>query len=366
MKREYRLMYHDPLLARTPGIFRGCRVFALLATGTLVATIGGSAPLRGSVLRAQATPAPETIGSLVGDEVTVKNAISFDVSNGHSSALLASGSEITVRSGKARIDLGDGDSIAVCGPAHFTIIKAGGTLTLALDYGEVHSQLNSTTPLTIYMPLIVATPVAIGAGPRDLTVGLDQAGSLCALTASGALRVEEQLGGQGLLVPQGGQVSFSGGELNAVAESEGACSCELLVVADTVKRQFSMNLQVQPPSQPVPSQPITPAPAPSLNDAPVYRITVPLTFDARAPRPPAGDPPTIVLDEEARLQTQIYFQGDVRPAPPPQASRGTVAKNSASSESGGKKPGPFAKLFGIFHRRHSEAPCAGAGCGANS
>jgi len=367
MKREHRLMHDDPVLARTASVFRGCRVFALLAMAALVAALGGSAPLRGGTLRAQTAPAPETIGSLVGDEVTVKNAISFDVTNGRSSALLASGSEITVRSGKARIDLGDGDTIAVCGPAHFTIIKAGDTLTLALDYGEVHPQLNSATPLTIYMPLIVATPVAIGDGARDLTVGLDQAGSLCALTISGALRVEEQLGGQGLLVPQGGQVSFSGGELNAVTESQGACSCELLVVADTVHRQFSMNLQVQPPIQPAASQPVTPPPAPSLpSDAPVYRVTVPLVFDARAPRPPAGDPPTIVLDEEARLQPQIYFQGDVKPVPPPQPSPAPVAKNRASSESGGKKPSPFAKLFGIFHRRHGEAPCAGAGCGANS
>lgn len=352
-------MRDDPVLAQTPGLFRGCRVSALLGVAALVAALGVTAPLR-----AQTAPAPETIGNLVGDDVTVKNAISFDVANGRSSAQLASGSEITVRSGKARIDLSDGDVIAVCGPAHFILLEAGGTITLALDYGEVHPQLTSAVPLTIYMPLIVATPVAIGPGPRDLTIGLDQAGELCAITAQGALRVEEQLGGQGMLVPQGGQVSFTGGELNAVSNSSGACSCELLVVADTVKRQFTMNLQVQSPVQPAVSQPAAPPPAPSLpSDAPVYRITVPLSFDARSPRPPATDPPTIMLDEEARLQPKIDFNGDVKPAPPPQRSPAPVVKSPVTS-AGEKKPGAFAKLFGIFHRRHDQARCAGVGCGA--
>jgi hypothetical protein len=353
-------MRDDAVLTQTPSPIRGCRVFALLGMAALFAALGGSAPLRAQM-------APEAIGSLVGDDVTVKNAISVDLANGRSSAQLASGSEITVRSGKARIDLDDGGTIAVCGPAHLTLLKAGGTITLALDYGEVHPQLTSATPLIIYMPLIVATPVAIGSGPRDLTIGLSQSGELCAITEQGALRIEEQLAGQGMLVPQGGQVSFTGGELNAVRNSSQACSCELLVVADTVKRQFAMNLQVQPPIQPAAAKPVTPPPAPPLpSDAPVYRITVPLTFDARSPRPPAADPPTIMLTEEARLQPKIDFQGNVKPARPTPPRRARAAESPVDSGSKEKKPGPFAKLFGIFHRRHGAARCVGVGCGTNS
>jgi hypothetical protein len=359
---EYRLMRDDLRMGQAPNRIRVSRVFTLLSVAVVVAALGGSAPLR-----AQTAPVPAAIGSLVGDDVTVKNAISFDVASGRSSAQLTSGSEITVRSGKARIDLSDGDTIAICGPAHFSILEAGGTITLALDYGEVHPQLTSTTPLIIYMPLIVATPVAIGRGSRDLTIGLDQAGDLCAITAQGALRIEEQLGGQGMLVPQGGQVSFNGGELNAVRSTSGVCSCESLVVADTVKKQFAMNLQVQPPTQPAVSQPAVPPPAPSLPvDAPVYRITVPLAFDARSPRPPAADPPTILFTEEARLQPKIDFQGDVRPAPPTQPRAKPITLSAASSLSKEKKPGPLAKLFGVFHHRHGgTAHCVGVGCGAN-
>ena len=341
-----------PLLTQTSDRFRDWRVFALALAAAFLATL-----VMGVPLRAETAPAPEAIASMVGDDVAVNGAASFNVVNGRSSALLASGSEVTVRSGKARIDLDADDTIAVCGPAHFTILKAGGTITLALDYGEVHPQLNSGIALTIYMPLIVATPVAIGEAPRDLTVGLDQAGSLCIMTARGALRIEEELGGQGMLVPQGGQVSFSGGQLNAIRSSSEPCSCELLVVADTVEKQFAMNLQ---PTAPNASQQFAPAAAPPLDgDGPIYRISVPLVFDAALPKlPAAADPPTILLDEVARLQPKTTFEGDVEAAPPPPEP---PLKDAVNSESETKKPGVFGRMFGFLHRRR-DARCAGVGC----
>jgi hypothetical protein len=328
-----------------------------------------------SPLRAQTAAVPEAIGSIVGDDVTVKGAITFDVTSGRSSAVLASGSEITVRSGKARIDLSEDDSIAICGPAHLTLIKSGGALTIALDYGEVHPQLSSALAVTIYMPLIVATPVAIGPGPRDLTIGLNQNGELCAMTARGALRIEEQLGGQGLLVPQGGEVGFNGGQLNAVRNSSGVCSCELLVVANTQKKQFAFSLAVQPPVQPAGSQPPPPAPLPPLTtgDVPVYRISVPLVFDARAPRAPAVDPPTILFEQEALLRPETFFWNNVEPAAPPASRPAAVppppvpAKDiSPAKGSPAKKTSVFAKLFGAFHKHRSAPHCVGVGCDSNS
>ena len=45
-----------------------------------------------------------------------------------------------------------------------------------------------------------------------------------------------------------------------------------------------MNLPAQPPVQPAAGRPATPPPAPPLHgDVPIYRISVPLTFDARSP-----------------------------------------------------------------------------------
>src|ERR1700726_2875855 len=56
--------------------------------------------------RAQATP--ETVGRLSGDDVTVAGAQSLDAQNGRSTAMLASGSEVTVHTGQARIELVEG------------------------------------------------------------------------------------------------------------------------------------------------------------------------------------------------------------------------------------------------------------------
>ena len=81
---------------------------------------------------------------------------------------LDSGASITVRSGQALIQLGDGGEIGVCGPAHFSVVQAGTALTLALDYGCVHPKLPPSTNIVIYTPLIVATPIAIDDQQRDL------------------------------------------------------------------------------------------------------------------------------------------------------------------------------------------------------
>src|SRR5580692_10708672 len=102
----------------------------------------------------------EIVGRLTGDDVAVTGAVNIDVENGRSTATLGSGSDVTVRSGQAKIDLVEGGDIAVCGPAHFSVLKSGGSITVALDYGRVHPQLDSAVPLAIYTPLIVATPVA--------------------------------------------------------------------------------------------------------------------------------------------------------------------------------------------------------------
>ena len=49
------------------------------------------------MLRAQ-TP-PETVGRIYGDDIAVKGAIGMEVENGRSTAVLASGSDVTVRAG---------------------------------------------------------------------------------------------------------------------------------------------------------------------------------------------------------------------------------------------------------------------------
>src|SRR5947209_14338695 len=124
------------------------------------------------VLAAQAQS--ETVGRIEGDAIAVKGAVGVEVENGRSITLLASGSQVTVKSGQARVTLAEGGEIGICGPAHLSLLKSGNSVTVALDYGRVHAKLDRGVPLTVYTPLIVATPVAIGDAPRDATVGFER------------------------------------------------------------------------------------------------------------------------------------------------------------------------------------------------
>ncbi len=180
-----------------------------------------------------ATPGPpgrqEVIGRLSGDDVSVNGAIGFETENGRTTALLASGSDLTLRSGEAKVDLPEGGDIILCGPAHLSILKSGPAITIALDYGQVHLQLGAAVQVTIYTPLLIVTPVVIGDRGRDLTVGLDQKGELCVMALSGAMRIEEQFTGASLIVPQGGDIQIEAGELRTLRNGSRTCSCELLV-----------------------------------------------------------------------------------------------------------------------------------------
>jgi len=78
---------------------------------------------------------------------------------------------VRVKSGTARIDLVEGGQISICGPAHLSVLKSGGSLTIALDTGTIHVRIERELALTIYTPQIQAQTVAIGDGPRDALVG---------------------------------------------------------------------------------------------------------------------------------------------------------------------------------------------------
>lgn len=307
--------------------------------------------------------ASPVVGRLFGDDVSVQGAVSFESESGRSTALLASGSDITVRAGRARIELTAGGEIAICGPAHLTLLESGGAITLALEYGRVRPQVDAQLALTVYTPMIVATPVAIGAGPRDLTLGLDPQGAMCALTSRGAVRIEEQFGGQSVLLPQDGEINLTGGQLDTLRSAAGSCQCELLVARTTAPRQLAVSVPVRPtPARP---RPAVPPPAPRTEE-PIYRVYMPpLTFDAASPEPPPDpDPAGILMVRGVQPLPELFFRGQVEPPAevasdysPPQ--RIIPVKQTVKPQ----RPNFLARFFGIF-RRHKK-PCAGAGCTAS-
>lgn len=294
----------------------------------------------------------EVIGRLAGDDVSVTGALAYQTENGRTTALLASGSDLTLRSGQAKIDLPDGGDIIICGPAHLSVVKSGPAITIALEYGQVHLQVGGTAQITVYTALLVVTPEAIGDRGRDLTVGLDQNGQLCVTSLFGAVRIEEQFSAEKIVVPQGGDIEIDRGELNALRNGSHKCSCELLVSQNNVSKQIAANASAQPPRSPIPAH------RPDSTTTTTSRIDMPpLTFEARPAAPaPALSSEAITLISESVANPQPSFRGAVRPTLPPPPS---VASHPAS-RSHAIRLNFFARLFGIF--RHHKSACGGPGC----
>ena len=178
--------------------------------------------------RGQQAP-PGAIGRVEGNDVSVDNGTTGDSSptsaTPGSPSFVFNGSVLTVHDGKARLTLVAGGQVDICGPAKFTLLQSGPSITLALNFGRIHLQLPASTPLRIFTPTMIATPLDIGGASRDITAGLDMNDSLCVLATSGAIRLEQQFTGAGLIVPQSGEFFLSAGNLVPVAGTPGSCEC---------------------------------------------------------------------------------------------------------------------------------------------
>ncbi len=345
-------------------------VFALLA---IVATLS----IRETHISAQ--DFPQVIGRIEGDDVQVETSIPTGIEKDAAPTVVASGSDVTLRSGHALLLLNAGGEISICGPAHFKMIKSSGALTLALDYGRVHSSLESSDAFTIYTPTIVATPIAIGGGNRDMTVGLEQSGEMCVLTAQGAMRVEPQFSDQSMIVPQGGTVSLSGGQIVSLQADASACSCDFprahmeapapAFVPPAHPQPATLDIgELAPPLPPQRKKIENSSPPPASPSEPVYTVLMPpLSFNANSPEPPPGPAPeTILLVREVRLRPSVEFRGHVNPAPSQAAARVvSPAPPAPSDDRPAVAPPGFIDRVRNFFRRLTSAQqglCAGVGC----
>ena len=173
-------------------------------------------------------PTGDAVGTIEGDAIALQGPMSVELVRGQVKTMLRSGNDIRVKSGQARIDLVEGGTIAICGPAHLSLLKSGGSLTIALDSGIVHVNVEKAPSVTVYTAQIQAKPIAIGDGAQDVLIGFDAAGVMCVRAGNGAIRLENQLSGQSVLVPQGGDILLNNGGLDGITNTEGHCECELL------------------------------------------------------------------------------------------------------------------------------------------
>lgn len=349
--------------------------------GTFLACMFAALP---ATVRAQGTLSA-AIGRVEGNDISVDGG---PAENGGVTAALSlfvsNGSAVTVHSGQAHMVLVAGGEVDICGPAKFTLLQSGNSITLALNFGRMRVQLPADTALRVFTPTIIATPLDINGARRVITAGLDLNDSLCILAMSGAIRLEHQFTGETLVIPQAGEFSLAGGKLVPVADAPGSCQCNAAQTATI------------PPAQPVPeagltspailappvSEPVNQPPADELarefsipahaNEAhpiapplktevaapppdvmPTYKIVMPpLTFSASSPAmPPDPGPDMILLVREAQVAPEWEFTGHVQPpqfvdAAPHSAPRQPQAQ--PSQESVEKKRGFWAVLKRLF------------------
>lgn len=300
-------------------------------------------------------PAPsDSVGAIEGEGIAVSGPMSVETVNGQIITVLRSGSDVRVKSGSARIKLVEGGQITICGPAHLSVLKSGNSLTIALDNGTIHAHIEREPALTMYTPQIQAQPVAIAGGLQDTVVGFDATGAMCIKANRGALRLEQQLTGQNILVPQGGDVFLANGQIDSLRTGSGGhCECELqltetapppevsqMATAEEVRKSHDVKADVKPKVPTVEAiQPTAP------KEEPIYQVFVPpLIFDAKAKVQPEVDPRMIVLVRRVRVRPTLIFQGKVEGdlvavrTPVPGLPRGSNPQGAAAAPM--TKPAP--------------------------
>ena len=291
----------------------------------------------GAVARAD-NPPGDAIGVIEGEAISVDGPMTVEVVHGQVKTVLRSGSDVHVKAGQARIDLVEGGQIMICGPAHFSMLKAGGAITMALESGTIHAVVGNEVSLNIYTPQIQAHPVSIGNGAEDVLVGLDSAGAMCIRANKGAVRVEQQLTGQSVLVPQSGDVSLTNGQIESLRAAPGHCVCAMQAVMKPMTPGIEIS-QLATPDEIKKRAAEPKAPATQENaeqvaqpEEPVYQVFMPpLRYDAKTKVQTEFDPNLIILVRRVRVRPTLIFQGRVEGDPVvAQAARPASPGNSLS------------------------------------
>jgi hypothetical protein len=282
----------------------------------------------------------ETVGLIDGEAIAVTGPMSVETVHGLVKTVLRSGSDVRVNSGTARVDLVEGGQITICGPAHLSLLKSGGSLTVALDTGILHAHIEREPGLTVYTAQIQARTIAIGDGPQDLLVGFETPGAMCIRAIRGAIRIEQQLTGQSVILPQAGDVLLVNGQLDNLRTSAGHCSCELQVAKVTPPQPETGQLATAEETRNKIAEATSDAPAepsekPATKEEPIYQVFMPpLVYDVEAKVQPEVDPRMIILVRRVRVRPTLIFQGHVEgeavaeTAPPPEPPRAAAATAS--------------------------------------
>ncbi len=328
------------------------------------------------------------VGKLEGEDISVEGG-SYPVSiKGATTLFVSSGSVVTVHSGAARLTLPAGSFVDICGPAKFTLLESGGSFTVALNFGRVRLRLTNPTPIRVYTPFIIATPVAIANDSRDFTLGLDVNDLMCVYAAQGAAGIEQQFGGENLIVAELGEFFLPGERLPAVAGKTGTCRCDSYQppAAATTRQSAPPEQAKAPEAAPTPESvldadngfdlpananqkpPVAPlanaaTPEPPAIETPVWKVIMPsLSFSASLPAPPADSGPRVALAiPDYSVSRDWVFNGHVEDATP-RTDKKSGAATAGSAVARQKKKGGF---WGKLKRFFGGEPPAASGDSGN-
>ncbi len=292
---------------------RSLRRATVLFAGTI---LSGSAILTALAARPD-QPESDSVGIIEGESIAVNGPMKVEVVDGHVRTTLRSGSEVRVNYGTARIDLVEGGEISICGPAHLSVLKSSGSLTVALTAGTIHAHIQREPALTIYTAQIQAHPMAVGGGPEDVLVGLEAPGGMCIRANRGALRIEQQLSGQSVIVPQTGDVLLPDGQIEGLRSGAGHCDCELQAAKAAPAPPLEISRpataeEMQKDAANTKADPPAPAEKPAAKEEPIYQVFMPpLIYDAKAKLQPEVDPKMMILVRRVRVRPTLIFQGRV-------------------------------------------------------
>ena len=356
------------------------------------------------------------LGEVAGDNVSVIGPSNVVAGSAPRAIAFGGGSTIVVLSGKARVEFAGGGELEICGPAKFTVLASGEALTVALSFGRVHVKFNASRPITIYTPLVIATPMALENQARDFTLGLASTGAMCVLAARGAVQVQHQLSGETLIVPQPSEVLLQGTTFGATPATAGSCRCDFgepsaqkstpptyvsaqrQTMAEVAPVQRPLHARTaaprsggansEPPPAPIPPKPMStkteasfaPASDRSTTSTPppakqrVARINLPpIGYDAKSATAPAEpmSVATMMLAKNAQVQPGWIFHGLVaEPARPAKRVRVASAQRPTTkmtkkrkTKQQGTKRGFWAKFHDFFGGSPKKSDCVGAGCG---
>jgi hypothetical protein len=284
----------------TGGHSRG-RGFLLMASGAACC-----AGLAIGAARAEQTSG-EAVGTITGESIVVSGPMTLETAHGRARTMLHNGSDVRVKAGTARIDLVEGGQVAVCGPAHFSVLKSAGTLMLAMDTGTIRIHAGARPAITVYTPQVQARPVAIGGGEMDALIGMDAGGTVYARAAAGAIRLEQQLTGQSLVVPQGGDVQMTNGQMDMLHTGDARFACEIQAAAPE-----AAEVSLIAPAEELRAKKNVSTRENAAREEPVYEVFMPpLVFNAGAAVQPEPDARMIVMVRRVRVRPTLIYQGRV-------------------------------------------------------